>query len=421
MSSLSPSALGKLAMVTFTIGLFLISTSNFASATTKLLKVTPAESWFGGVQVGQSKSHPATLANTGTASLTISKVVRTDPNFSTNLQLPITLAPGKSAQFTITFAPTAVHHFDGAFVITSNASRPTMYLKVHGGGTKNSTLASNPSSLTFGGIQVGSKQTLSETLTNSGGSSITVSATKVNGGSQFTLTGPGLPLTLTPGHSMTLNVTFTPTSTTTVSGNISVTSNSTALTIPLTGTAGTSGGISVTPGSLSFGNVTVGSSASKTGTLNASGATVVVTGASVTNSEFSLTGLSFPLTIAAGKSVSFTAMFKPQSSGAASANFTFTSANSKATESLSGTGMTASSHSVGLSWDASTSDVEGYNVYRGTTSSGPYAMLNSSPNLDTSYTDDTVTSGSTYFYVTTAVGSDGTESTYSNQVKAVIP
>ena len=50
------------------------------------------------------------------------------------------------------------------------------------------------------------------------------------------------------------------------------------------------------------------------------------------------------------------------------------------------------------------SPVVEYNVYRGTQSGGPYQRLNLSPQPDNSYTDGTVQSGLTYFYVATAVG-----------------
>ena len=69
----------------------------------------------------------------------------------------------------------------------------------------------------------------------------------------------------------------------------------------------------------------------------------------------------------------------------------------------------------------SSPDVSGYNVYRSASKSGSYSKLNSSLNSDTSYTDTTVASGSTYYYATTAVNSSGQESTYSNLVKVVVP
>src|SRR5262249_8862213 len=86
---------------------------------------------------------------------------------------------------------------------------------------------------------------------------------------------------------------------------------------------------------------------------------------------------------------------------------------------LTGTGTV--SHTVALNWQASTSEnVAGYRIYRGTTSGGPYALV-SSVGLVTSFADSNVQSGQTYYYVTTALSTTGTESVYSNQTQAVIP
>ena len=82
----------------------------------------------------------------------------------------------------------------------------------------------------------------------------------------------------------------------------------------------------------------------------------------------------------------------------------------------------AAAHTVNLSWDASTTQgVIGYNVFRGPTAGGPYTQINSTLDPNTTYTDSTVQGGQTYFYVTTAVNQDGTQSEYSNQTEAVIP
>jgi fibronectin type 3 domain-containing protein len=48
-------------------------------------------------------------------------------------------------------------------------------------------------------------------------------------------------------------------------------------------------------------------------------------------------------------------------------------------------------------------------------------MINTALDASTNYTDDTVVSGATYYYVTTAVNAEGQESAYSNEVQAVIP
>ncbi len=78
-------------------------------------------------------------------------------------------------------------------------------------------------------------------------------------------------------------------------------------------------------------------------------------------------------------------------------------------------------HNVSITWTASSSTgVTGYHVYRGTTSNGPYTLVSSLGNL-TTYTDNTVQSGVTYYYVVRAVDSTNTESSNSNQSQIVIP
>ncbi len=83
--------------------------------------------------------------------------------------------------------------------------------------------------------------------------------------------------------------------------------------------------------------------------------------------------------------------------------------------------MAAVAHSVSLTWVASTSTVVGYNVYVGSISGGPYTLLNSTPVAALAYTDSSVVAGQTYFFVVTAVNSNGVESVVSNQVSVVIP
>ena len=88
---------------------------------------------------------------------------------------------------------------------------------------------------------------------------------------------------------------------------------------------------------------------------------------------------------------------------------------------LNFTAAAATAHTVRASWAASTSVVSGYNVYRGTVSGGPYTKLNGSLIALLAYTDATVLSGQTYFFVTSAVDGSGNESVFSNEVAAVVP
>jgi hypothetical protein len=91
------------------------------------------------------------------------------------------------------------------------------------------------------------------------------------------------------------------------------------------------------------------------------------------------------------------------------------------TKSATATITVAAPHSVSLSWSpSSSSGISYYNVYRGTVSGGPYSLLKNNGN-STLYTDSNVQSGTTYYYVTTAVDSSGIESAYSNEAQAVLP
>jgi hypothetical protein len=80
-------------------------------------------------------------------------------------------------------------------------------------------------------------------------------------------------------------------------------------------------------------------------------------------------------------------------------------------------------HAVDLSWNPSTSaDIVGYNVYRGQVVSGPYSKINTGGLVgSTLYSDTSVASGMTYYYVATVVDNGGQESTHSNEAQAVIP
>lgn len=292
---------------------------------------------------------------------------------------------------------------------------------------RESRLQATPSSIAFGDVQVGSNATVYETLTNSGRlSTITISQATI-AGTGFSMSGLNPPVELSPGEQYTFGVTFTPSVIGSDKGHIALLSNAANpdLKIALTGigVAAPVGQLSITPATIAFGNVTEGSYASQPATLTAAVGSVTVTSGVSSNSEFSLSGLSFPLTIPAGQNAQFTATFTPQANGAASGTLSFASnaSNSPTIETLTGTGM-AAVHVVNLTWSASESqNVIGYNIYRGPSSGGPYTRINSALNASVNYIDSLVVDGQTYFYVTTAVNSSNGESTYSNQTEAVIP
>ncbi len=77
-------------------------------------------------------------------------------------------------------------------------------------------------------------------------------------------------------------------------------------------------------------------------------------------------------------------------------------------------------HSVTITWVASKSAVQGYNVYREFQYAGP-VKLTAQPVSGTQYTDTTVKRGRTYSYYVTSVNSNGLESVPSERIAITIP
>jgi len=385
---------------------------------------TPSSMSFGSIAVGSSQTQALALSNTGGATLTISAASVTGNGFRVSgLTCPYSLAAGASANLSVTFSPTTSGTITASLAIASNAANPTLVISLSGTGAIG-TLSVTPGSMSFGSVSVGSSQTQALTLSNTGGSSFTISAATVTGGG-FTVSGLTLPYTLAASASANLSVTFSPTSTGANSASLAIASNAAnpSVTVALSGTATTpSGTLALSPGSMSFGSVTIGTTQTQSGNVSANGGSITLSSASSNNSAFTLNGLTLPMTLAAGQSVPFTVTFAPTASGAASAKISFFASNAtSASETATGSGATVQ-HRVELSWSASTStSVAGYNVYRATSATGSYSRINTVLNPSMNYSDGTVQSGQSYYYVTTAVDSSGVESTYSNQVQAVVP
>ena len=406
-----------------------------SSAANAQLSISVSSVNFGNVQVGSTQIIPVSVNNTGKSNITVSRVTMSGTGFSfAGPNLPITLWPKQTTSLSVSFAPQAAGSVSGNMTISYWASwgghnmvhsgSSTVALSGNGDSTSTPGFLSAPSSMSLGSVPVGSSQTQALTLSNSGGSPLTISAATVSG-SGFTASGLTFPYTLAAGTSASLSLVFSPTAAGTNIATLSVSSNASnsLVNVSLTGSGTTtSGTLGVTPGAMNFGSVTIGSNQTQNGSVSASGGSVTLSSASSSNSTFSLGGLSLPVTLAAGQSVPFTVTFNPTAAGTLSANISFfTSTSSSATETVSGTGATIQ-HIVNLFWSPSTTtSVMGYNVYRGTAATGPYTQVNPSLNTSMNYSDGTVKSGQTYYYVTTAVDSSGVESSHSNQVQAVVP
>jgi hypothetical protein len=281
-----------------------------------------------------------------------------------------------------------------------------------------------PNPVNFGRVVVGQKNSQTMRLTNAGKTSLTVTQVQLIGHG-YGVTGLSLPLTLAAGKSTTFTLSFQALWAGNITGTLTITCKGELLpTIINLDGAGITAALKLTPNptSLSFGSVTVGSTVTKdvkltnVGNTNVDIKTVSVSGAGFTASG----GVNVILTPTQSTSVAVS--FDPKVAGSVAGKLSVGSNAPALAIALSAQGSAGTKQrTVLLDWSPNTSGVEGYNIYRGTASGGPYSRLNGTPDAGTSYSDSTVASGKSYYYVVTAVGTDQVESAYSQQVSATVP
>lgn len=392
-----------------------------ALSTVPELSRSPSLLRFGNVDVGHTETLTVTLTNGGQSNVTVSEVSISDAAFATpNLSLPLVVPAGQNVEVSISFTPATTGWTPGVIKFLSNATNSSLAVQTGGSGVDSEAVTVKPASLSFGQVPVGGNSSLPLVLTNARTWNITISGIQITGAG-FSISGATFPLTLSRGQSLALTVNYTPQSAGLAAGSMLVSGPGLCVPFAGTGTTGGTGQLSISPASLNYSNVPVGTTDTLPITVSATGASVTISSASSSSSQYVLTGASFPLTIAAGQSLSFGVAFTPQGSGTVSGSLSFssTASDSQLKESLTGVG-TVTPYSVSLSWNQS-SGAMGYNVYRSASKSGSYSKLNPALDSNTAYSDSSVVSGSTYYYAATTVNSSGTESGLSTPVQVAVP
>jgi hypothetical protein len=174
---------------------------------------------FGTTSVGTSVSNTLTITNTGGSTLTISSIVM--PAGFTYTGSVTTIAPSASATLTVTFSPVTTTTYGGSVLIISDAASGSGVLSVTGVGIPAPPSISATLISDFGSVLIGSDSSSTLTITNTGGTTLTISSITLPSG--YTLTGSVT--TIAPSASATLTVTFTPVSAITYSGSVQIISD----------------------------------------------------------------------------------------------------------------------------------------------------------------------------------------------------
>jgi hypothetical protein len=380
-----------------------------------------------------SATNSLTLTDSGTGALSITSVTLAGPNagdFALNSGCPSSLAAGANCLITFTFTPNAPGTRTAYINITDDAPGSPQTVTLSGTG-EGPTLGLSASSLTFPSQAAGTSsapQTI--TLTNTGNASLSFSSIGLGGASpgDFTQTntcGSGV----AAGNACTISVSFTPTAVGSFSATLAMADNvfgSPQSVVSLSGTGVAITTVSVSPTSLAFGDQAAGTtSPSQTvNVTNTGSADLFITslGFSGTNTGDFTQNNNCSASIAPGSSCIISVVFTPVGGGSASASLQITDnvVGNPQVITLSGTGT----HDVILTWAAVTTQiVAGYNIFRGTSPGGEGSTpINSTPIQGTSYIDESVSPGVTYYYVITALSQYGAAaSAPSNEVSATVP
>ena len=240
--------------------------------------LTPTSHAFATQTVGTTSAPKVvTLKNSGTATLLISNIVLTGDFNYAGCGFPMSLDPGASCTFSITFTPGVAGPHTGSIAIHTNAAGSPHSISLSGDATSATfpSVVASPASVSFGAVITGTAVSQTVTITNRGSAPLEILGVDTTGVA-FAATNR-CPATLGPGFSCEIVVTFTASPDGTHSGALRLTSNAGSLSVPLSGEAMPlpPASLSVT-GSIDFGQVVVGTEAERTLELRNTGSRPLV-------------------------------------------------------------------------------------------------------------------------------------------------
>ncbi len=252
----------KVLVVRFLLGfvaLFSAIGSSAARAATTV-GLSPTSLSFASQAVGTiSSAQFVTFTNTGSSTINFgTETITGDFTWGGLGTCGSSLAVGGNCTMSIKFKPTTTGTRTGSLTVNDNASGSPQVVSLTGTGTSTTSapaVSVTPSSLSFGSQNVGTTSAAQMVaLKNSGTANLSVSGISVSPSQFAVAAAPTLPLTLTPGQSANIGVTFTPSASGSISGTLSIVSNAasspTAVSLSGSGVQSSPSPISITTSAL---------------------------------------------------------------------------------------------------------------------------------------------------------------------------
>lgn len=270
--------------------------------------------------------------------------------------LPITVSPnGGTTSIPIIFTPAAVGNRSATLLVTDNASGSPQSAQLSGVGTAPGAPTFSPAPVTFNQVLGTTSAVVQVSVTNPASATgnlvitnIAISGSNAGDFATTTVATPGSPITVAPGASTIINLTFAPGAAGPRSGLLTITDNApipgSTHSVTLSGTGSTS---NISPTSLTFAAQPVGTTsaaqtvtfaypAGASGTLKISSAPVI---AGANAAEFAVAPFTLPVNLTApGQNQLIRVTFSPVgAAGARSATLTITDSTGSYPITLSGT------------------------------------------------------------------------------------
>ena len=302
--------------------------------------LTATQTSFGNVPVGQTGT--ATVTATATRPVTITAISAAPPFSAAPPTLPVSLSAGQSITVPVSFAPAVAGSATGILQLSINdaGGTGTFGAALQGYGVKPG-FGAFPDTVDFGDIAVGANETLSTTFVNTGTADETVTATTGPAGPFSAGALPAVGTVVAPGQSVAVPVTFAPSTQGSYTSSVTLTGTNGTATVTLLGhgVAGTRQ-LSITPGSIAFGNVSVGGSATRTLTVaNTGNLNVTVTKAAPPALPFVVnTPLPEGQVLSPGDEVTIQVTFAPSAVGSFSSLYVITADDGLGPHNISVTG-----------------------------------------------------------------------------------
>lgn len=286
-----------------------------------------------------STAKTVTLSNSGTGPLTISSIVPSGSFAVVSQTCGTTLAAAAKCTVQVNFTPTQLGTLKGALTFTHNAANSPLAVTLTG--TAVLPAALTPTSASYGYQALGTTSAAKNfTLVNNQSSSLNSIATSISG--NFAISATTCATSLAAKGKCTISVTFTPTTTGTKMGMLTVThsASNSPQTVSLTGMGVLP--VTLSPISASYGYQALGTtSAAKAFTLtNNQGSSLNSIALSISG-DFAISATTCASSLAAKNKCTISVTFAPAATGAKTGTLTVThsASNSPQNVSLMGTGV----------------------------------------------------------------------------------